>query len=541
MSVVTDRRAVLGAGLAVLGAAAGGGLLAGCSSGRSARPTAPASSGLATRAGAPPALEPAQSWDAFARRISGQLVRPGDGGYDRARALVDPAFDTVRPQGVLYAAGAADVAEAVRFAGATGVALAARCGGHSYAGYSTSTGLVVDVTRMNQVSVARDGTATVGAGTRLLKLYTDLAGAGRAVGGGSCPTVGICGLTLGGGIGVLGRLYGLTCDQLTGADVVLASGERLTVDANHDADLFWALRGGGGGNVGIVTEFRFATRPTRSLTLFSLRWPWSAAAEVLAGWQRWITGGLGQMPDTLWSTAVAGAAFSGSPAGGSVPTLRVSGVFAGGPSGLAGPLADLRAAVRSAAPLGTSIVEHDHLTAMRIEGGCSASGADCGSAAGISAGASRPGQKATSAILLKPVASTGIDVLTRTVEERLRDPLATASGGFILDSWGGAIGRVGPAETAFVHRSAIASVQYFAGYPAGAAAEVVDAAHGWVRDLTAAVAPYVSDQAYQNYIDPELVDWPRAYYGANLPRLTAVKRHYDPNNLFHFPQSIPLD
>jgi len=536
MSVVADRRAVLGAGLALLGAAAGG-LLDGCSSGGSPRPAA--SSGATGRPS--PTVTPTGSWDAFARRISGQLVRPGDADYDRARALVDPAFDTVHPQGVLYAADAADVAEAVRFAGATGVTLAARCGGHSYAGYSTSTGLVVDVTRMNQVSIAGDGTATVGAGTRLLKLYTDLAGAGRAVGGGSCPTVGICGLTLGGGIGVLGRLYGLTCDQLTGADVVLSSGERLTVDANHDADLFWALRGGGGGNVGIVTELRFATRPTRSLTLFSLRWPWSAAADVLTGWQRWITGGLGQMPDTLWSTAVAGAAYSGSPAGGPVPTLRVSGVFAGDPSGLAGPLADLRAAVRSAAPLGTSIVEHDHLTAMRIEGGCSASGADCGSTAGISAGASRPGQKATSAILLRPVASTGIDVLIRTVEERLRDPLATASGGFILDSWGGAIGRVGPAETAFVHRSAIASVQYFAGYPAGAPAEAVDAAHGWVRDITAAVAPYVSDQAYQNYIDPELVDWPRAYYGANLPRLTAVKRHYDPDNLFHFPQSIPLD
>ncbi|ADP85102.1 FAD-binding oxidoreductase [Pseudofrankia inefficax] len=532
MGVVTDRRTVLRAGLAMLGGAVGT-VAAGCSPGRSHAPTGPAASGsIASASGTP--LGPAQSWDAFAGRLAGQLVRPTDSDYDRARALFDPAFDTVRPQGIAYAANPADVAEAVRFARATGVGLAARCGGHSYAGYSTSDGLVVDVTRMNQVSVASNGVATVGGGTRLIKLYTDLAGAGRSMAGGSCPTVGIAGLTLGGGIGVLGRLYGLTCDQLTGADVVLASGERLSVDENHDADLFWALRGGGGGNVGIVTAFRFATRPARSLTLFSVRWPWSAAADVITAWQQWITGRLGVMPDTLWSTVVAG-----SVPGGSAPTLRVSGVFAGDRTGLNGPLADLRAALRSVAPVSTTIVDHDYLTAMRLEGGCSASGDTCGSTAGISAGARRPGQKAASAILLSPIAPAGVDVLSRQVEARQRDPLAKASGGIILDSWGGAISKVSPSETAFVHRDAIASVQYFASYPAGATAENVRAAHGWVRDTAAAVAPYVSDQAYQNYIDPDLANWAQAYYGANLPRLTAIKRHYDPDNLFRFAQSIP--
>jgi FAD/FMN-containing dehydrogenase len=527
MGVVTDRRTVLRAGLAVLG---GGGLTAGCSSGA---PTGPSASGTSTPASATPTARPARSWDALASRLTGDLVRPGDGAYDRARALFDPAFDAVRPQGIVYAATPADVAEAVRFAGTTGTALAARCGGHSYAGYSTSTGLVLDVTRMNQVSVVSGDTATVGAGTRLIKFYTDLAAAGRAVPGGSCPTVGISGLTLGGGIGVLGRQYGLTSDQLTGAEVVLASGELLTVDDKHDADLFWALRGGGGGNVGIVTEFRFATRPTRPLALFSLRWPWAAAADVLGAWQRWVTGQLGDMPDALWSTVVAG-----SVPGGSAPTLRISGVFAGDQSGLTGPLADLRAAVRSAAPVSTSITQHDHLTAMRIEGGCSTSGADCGSTAGISAGTRRPGQKAASAIVTTPIAAAGIDALVSQVENRQRDPRATASGGFILDAWGGAIARVGPTETAFVHRNAIASLQYFAGYPAGADAQTVDAAHAWVRDITAAVAPHVSDQAYQNYIDPDLTHWAQAYYGANLARLTTIKRHYDPTNLFHFAQSI---
>jgi len=535
MEVVPDRRALLRAGVAVLGGAAAGGagLLTGCSSDGSPTP-APGGSVTAGPAETSTSLDPAQSWDTLATGLTGSLVRPGDGDYDTARALIDPAFDTIRPQGIAYTANQADVATAVGFARETGVSLAARCGGHSYGGYSASEGLIVDLTRMNQVTVDDKGVATVGAGARLIKVYTDLAAAGRAIPAGSCPTVGISGLALGGGVGVLGRLHGLTCDRMTGADVVLASGEAVRVDEKRDADLFWALRGAGGGNLGIVTAFRFATHAARSLTLFSLRWPWGSAQEVLAAWQQWVTGKLGGMPDELWTTLVAG-----SVPGASTPSLRISGVYAGTRDGLTGPLADLRAAVRTGAPTATSITEHDHLTAMRIEGGCSASGGDCGSTAGIRAGARRSGQRAASAILTTPLTTAGTEVLTRMIEERQRDPLATASGGIILDAWGGEISRVGAADTAFVHRNAIASIQYFGGYPAGASAEVLEANTRWLRETTAAAAPHVSGQAYQNYIDPDLTDWADAYYGANLPRLRTVKKHYDPQNLFHFAQSIP--
>jgi FAD/FMN-containing dehydrogenase len=230
----------------------------------------------------------------------------------------------------------------------------------------------------------------------------------------------------------------------------------------------------------------------------------------------------------------------GATYGAAEPTLRVSGVFAGTPEGLSGPLADLRGAVRAAPPASSSVVTHDYLAAMRIEGGCSASSGTCGSTAGIRAGAARAGQRAASAILTAPLPAAGVDALTHMLAERLTNPVATASGGIILDSWGGAIGRVGASDTAFSHRDAIASIQYFAGYPAGASAEVIEGAHSWVRGTVAAVAPYASGQAYQNYIDPELADWATAYYGANLPRLKAVKRHYDPDNLFRFAQSIPL-
>ena len=117
---------------------------------------------------------------------------------------------------------------------------------------------------MNEVDYqAATGLVSVGSGTRLIDLYAGLAPHGVAVPGGSCPSVGIAGLALGGGLGVLGRKFGLTCDNLESAEVVLASGETVNCDATHHSDLFWALRGGGGGSFGVVTQFSFSTHPHR--------------------------------------------------------------------------------------------------------------------------------------------------------------------------------------------------------------------------------------------------------------------------------------
>ena len=124
-------------------------------------------------------------------------------------------------------------------------------------------------------------TAKVGAGALLVDVYTQLAAANVSIGGGSCATVGITGLTLGGGQGVLSRAYGLTCDQLRSVDIVTADGKARTVDANTDADLFWALRGGGGGSFGAVTALTFAVKPAPQITTFFLQWPWTNAATVL--------------------------------------------------------------------------------------------------------------------------------------------------------------------------------------------------------------------------------------------------------------------
>ncbi len=163
-------------------------------------------------------------WAALARDLSGSLVRPGEADYTTAKRLFDPRFDYLSPAGVAYCDSPHDVSTCLAFVRKYGVPVAARCGGHSYAGWSSTSGLIVDVTRMAGVSVS-GGTATVGAGTRLVDFYNDLAARGRAVPGGSCPTVGIAGLALGGGVGVVSRAYGLTSDNVTSMQIVTADGQ----------------------------------------------------------------------------------------------------------------------------------------------------------------------------------------------------------------------------------------------------------------------------------------------------------------------------
>jgi FAD/FMN-containing dehydrogenase len=221
-------------------------------------------------------------WSALARALQGTLVRPGSPQYPTAHQLFSTRFDHILPAAIAYCASPTDVQTCLAFARRFGIALAPRSGGHSYAGYSTTSGLVVDITRMNAVSVnASTGVATVGAGARLIDVYAALAQHGLVLPAGSCATVGIAGLTMGGGIGVLGRKFGLTCDNLQAAQVVVADGRLLTCNANHEPDLFWALRGGGGGNFGVVTSFTFQAHPVSTQKIITLRGARDSAPGII--------------------------------------------------------------------------------------------------------------------------------------------------------------------------------------------------------------------------------------------------------------------
>lgn len=459
----------------------------------------------ATAVSATPAGPP--DWTALRARLAGELVLPADGGYDRARAPYNELFAARRPAAIARCAQPSDVPACIEVARRHRVTIAARSGGHSYAGYSTpERGLVVDLANLAGIEVHPDGTATIGPGARLIDVYTALAAQGRTVPAGSCPTVGIAGLTLGGGLGVLNRLHGLTCDRLRSARVVLADGSTVTASQGDDADLFWALRGGGGGNFGIVTAFTFGTVPAASITVFSLRFAADSVPSVLDGWQAWFPG----TPDELWTTCVISA--------GATLGCRVDGCFAGR-SGWLNELLDDLVRRSGAYPSARFVRDMDHLTAMRYFAGCSAGGD-------------------TGCRRRDPVPFIGS---SRIAAGPVGDPAAVVATlgsrrGITLqfDSLGGAVGRVPVDATAFCHRDALASVQVFAS-AAGDAARVRRA----VTEVQAELSRLLGAGAYINYIDPEQVDWAQASYGPNLPRLRELARRYDPDRVFGFAQSIP--
>jgi FAD/FMN-containing dehydrogenase len=433
--------------------------------------------------------------------LTGRVIWPGDPGYDAARQTFNTRFARF-PAGIVVCSSAADVQNAVRWARQQGIPLCARSGGHSYEAYSTlDDALVIDVGGLTAVVVdAARGEAVVGAGVRMLDLYRRLWDDGVTLPGGTCPGVGIAGLTLGGGIGFLSRQYGLTCDNLLAVDLVDADGDPLRASAQDHPDLFWALRGGGGGNVGIATSFTFRAHPISEVTTCSLTWPWDDIADVLDAWQRWAP-----LTDERLTIAL------GLPSPGA-GVISATGLFTGSPAELQSLIAPLLAAGTPDPP---SIQTLLYLTAAEHFAGPPIDGLPF---------------KNASAFVGEPLSAAAIATLVDGL--RAAPTVSNLVGLFPL---GGQIATIAPRATAFPHRRALFDLQYQA-YWWDPAEE--PAALAWVRNLRAAMAPY-TDGAYVNYIDADLPDWKGAYYGANLARLTRVKARYDPDNVFAGPQSIP--
>jgi hypothetical protein len=453
--------------------------------------------------------------------LRGDVVQRGASGYNTARVLYNTRFDGVRPQAVAFCESLADVQKTVRWARKHNVHIVPRSGGHSYGGYSTTSGVIVDLSRLHAISLAANGRAAVGAGARLIDVYAALAQRGRTVPAGTCPTVGIGGLAQGGGIGMSARKFGLTSDNLLEATVVLADGRAVVANAHTHPDLYWALRGGGGGNFGIVTRFVFRTHPVDNVVTYSLSWPWADAKQVVDAWQKLAP----TAPDGLFSVLNVNAA-AGSSAD---PNITSAGQFYGTEARLRTILQPL---VSAGTPLHFTTSSRTYLNATLMWAGCG-SLAVCHLPPQGNRGRATFAAKST--LSSRRLSSAGIDTLLHQLEERRST--GSGSGIVLLDSWGGAINRVPKARTAFVHRDALFSMQYLAYWDPGAAAAPNLA---WLRRCHAAMRPHVSAFAYQNYIDPDLSSWPHAYYGSNLPRLQQVKRAYDPHNVFHSRQSIRL-
>jgi hypothetical protein len=522
-----DRRTFLRRALGI-GAVGSAALLTGVAlEGCGTSPT-PASTTTTTK---PVAIGPpsANQWRKLAASLAGTLVLPTSSSYRVDRLLYNARFDNPQPLALAYCANATDVARCVAFTTAHGVPLAARSGGHSYGGYSSCEGLVIDVSRMSNISVdTGSNTATIGAGAQLIDVYNELGARGRLLPGGSCPTVGIAGLALGGGIGVFGRKFGLTLDNLREVSLVTPDARHVRASALDNSDLWWASRGGGGGNFGVATSFTFDVHPMPEVTLFTLQFPWDSATTVLEGWQEWMS----TAPDELWSNCqlLAQGTYGF--------LVQVGGVYCGTPDELSVLLGKLQTSVATT-PTYSFVGSRDYLDAMEIEAGCSGlTIAACHVSTESPGGTlSREAYAAKSSYVDEPMNHAQAASMIAAIEH-LAALAPTLGGALAFDAYGGAINRVGATETAFVHRDKLACIQATYSWTSDTPESVITAGEDWLTWLgTNVFAPATG--AYQNYIDPTLANWQEAYYGENLPRLVKLKRTYDPENHFSFAQSIP--
>lgn len=429
--------------------------------------------------------------------LDGELITPDSPAYDAARRPAQARFHDVRPIAVVRCASTRDVTHTLAFARHSGTHVVPRGGGHCFAGRSSTAGLVLDLSHLDAVTVRPDGRARIGAGARLAQVYDGLHRAGRAVPAGCGPTVGIAGLTLGGGLGLMGRLHGLTCDALLSAQVVLADGRVVDCDLDREPELFWALRGAGGGQFGVVTSLVFATVAEPRATRFELRWPEAAVVDVVTGWQVWAS----EAPDDVTAN-LSLVAEPGHP-------LRV--VVFGAALRHAEPAIALLESL--AARVGVEPeVRHQVLTWRDLKR----------SFAGEESHSAVP-TVSRSEFFSHPMPASAVAPLI----DEFTSGAAPGRRELNFTAMGGAYNRVPADATAFVHRGERFLLEHVAH----------DGDHWLVRSWALAHA-LASGRVYPNFPDPDLDDWATAYHGGNAERLRAVKRSYDPERLFRFPQGI---
>jgi hypothetical protein len=448
------------------------------------------------------------SLETLRTEFPGRVIAPGDTVYDRARTVLMGGIDK-HPAVIIRVDDASEVARVLTLARETGLELAVRCGGHSNAGHSTTEGgIVLDLSPMKAIEIDDAGqTAWAGAGLTALELSQAASGHGLAIGFGDTGSVGIGGITLGGGVGYLVRKHGLTIDNLLAAEVVTADGELLRIDEESHPDLFWAIRGGGG-NFGVVTNFKYQLHP-------------------LDG----IVGGMLILPATPASVAGFMAASASAPEElSTIANVMPAPPMPGVPEEVEGQIVIL---------------------AMMCWAGDAATGEQ----------ALAPFRALDTPIvdMVQPIPYPEIyppddpdyhplavartmfmDHVDREVAETMLDHLRTSDAVMRvvqLRPLGGAYARVPADATAYAHRSSPVMANV-AAFHDGTDADRANR-QAWVEELSRALNQG-DDGAYVNFLTDEGPERVRAAYpGSTWDRLVEVKRKYDPTNLFRLNQNIP--
>src|SRR5215207_4300897 len=444
----------------------------------------------------------------------GELIRPGDPIYDEHRKVWNGSIDR-SPTAIARCASTQEVVDAVGLARESGLRTAVRGGGHSFPGHSTcDDGIVIDLSKMKGIEVDPDGrTAQVEAGVLLGELDAATQEHGLAVPAGIVTHTGLAGLTLGGGIGWLHRKYGLTVDQLISATMVTATGELVRASDAENPELFWGLRGGGG-NFGVVTEFEFRLNPLGPTVLAGpIFWLIEESPEVLRFYRDWIA----EAPNELMTIVMHRKA----PPLDFVPAELHGRLIVGVVCCWSGDLEEGERVIRPLREFGSAVldlcepkpfVEHQSMLDPSFPHGRWYYMRSC------------------------DVAELTDEVIDITVEHsmRIQSPLTS----FPIWQLGGAIGEVGDEDTAFDGRTVGHTFNITA---VTEGEEGFEQERDWVRSFWSALEPF-HQSVYVNFLMEEGQDRIREAYGpAKYERLRALKREYDPDNLFRLNQNIPPD
>ena len=463
-------------------------------------------------------IDSARVWRELSNSMAGPLLLPGDDQFESLRMPAMSRYASPRPQAIARCAGPTDVSQAIMFARRLGLETAVRGAGHSFADHSSTSGLLLETGLMNTVTVDGD-LATIGSGARLAEIYRVLHDHRVTIPAGCGPTVGIAGLTLGGGLGVLGRTYGLSCDRLTSAEIVLADGTMITCDASMDHDLYWALRGAGGGSFGVVTALTFRTVPEPQAVAFHLSWPGDSAVEVVNAWLGWAPTAADAMAASLTVRAAADL---------SVPvTAHLVGAMIADDETAADALTDFEQL--ASAPVGQR-QEFPAAPISEVKTRLAEVGAN------MAAGPATAVDHSASEFYREPLPSA---VASAVVKAVTTNRIPGQARELAFTPMGGAYNQMSADATAFVHRDELFLLERTASSDPGEPAATRAAAAQWLSQVRDVLAGYGTGRAYQNFSDPELTDPLPAYYGTNLRRLREVKARYDPDDFFHHGQSIP--
>ena len=446
--------------------------------------------------------------------FAGELVRPLDASYDGLRKVWNGSVDR-RPALIACCTGVEDVSTATGFARRTGLPVAVRAGGHSFPGLSVcDDGIVIDLAPMKGIRVDPDArTVRVQAGVLLGELDRATQDFGLAVPSGIVTHTGVAGLTLGGGIGWVMRKHGLTIDQLLSVELITAEGERVTASETENPDLFWGVRGGGG-NFGIVTQFEFRLCEVGPAVVAGpIFWPIEQSPEVLRFYREWIA----DAPDELMTIVIHRKA----PPLAFVPPELHGKLIVGVVCCYAGPVEEGEKVVRPLKEFGSPVldlcvpkpyVDHQSMFDPSFPHGQWYYFRSC------------------------DVAELSDEVIDITAEHaaRIRSPLTN----FPIWQRGGAVARVGEDETAFNGRGVGHTFNIGA---STATADGFDEERDWVRNFWSALRPHHTS-VYVNFLMEEGEERVRQAYGAQkYDRLKALKRKYDPDNLFRLNQNISPD